>query len=123
LKSNRWKFKPLSVSLDSHRPSDDDVALATVSGGLPVSTVTENTLTLARLPIGAHLILRCRKDWRDATVVAVTLEAVTLSVGTPRGRTYRVRRPPDARLSFEGEIPVLGEGSWRAGFAKYDIRW
>jgi hypothetical protein len=99
------------------------VALATPPDGLLVSNTDENRLTLASLPVGAHLILRCRKDWRDATVVAVTLEAVTLSVGSPSGHTYRVRRPPDALLSLEGEIPVLGEGSWRAGFARYDKRW
>lgn len=99
------------------------MANAALPGGLQFSIACEIPQTLARLPIGAHLILRCRKDWRDATVVAVTTEAVTLSVGAPRGRTYRVRRPPDASLSFEGGIPVLGEGSWRAGFARYDMRW
>lgn len=108
------------------------MALAALPGGFPVSTTTgateasavsEDGFVLSALPIGAHLILRCRKDWRDATVVAVTLEAVTLSVGTPKGRTYRVRRPPHTPLSFEGAIPVCGEGSWRAGFARYDARW
>ncbi len=100
------------------------MALATPPGGLQVSNTDENQLTLASLPVGAHLILRCRKDWRDATIVAITPEAITLSVGSPKGRTYRVRRPPDALLSFAGEIPLLGEGScWRAGFARYDMRW
>lgn len=113
----------MSESLDSHGPSDEGVARALLPGGPLVSSPPEQTYTLDALPTGAHLILRCRKDWRDATVVAVTPEAVTLSVGTPRGRTYRVRRPPDALLSFEGAIPVLGEGSWRAGFARYDTRW
>jgi hypothetical protein len=126
-KNNRWKFKPLSAVPDTQRPPLEDVAHAahiTSPGGLPISAACETaTHTLALLPIGAHLILRCRKDWRDATVVAITTEAVTLSVGAPRGRTYRVRRPPDASLSFEGEIPVLGEGAWRAGFARYDTRW
>jgi hypothetical protein len=121
---SRWKFKPLSAATDSHRPSDKGVAHATLPDGLQVLDANENHLTLASLPVGAHLILRCRKDWRDATVVAVTLEAITLSVVAPKGRTYRVRRPPGVLLSFEGEIPLLGEGScWRAGFARYDTRW
>ncbi|MBD0326748.1 MAG: hypothetical protein ICV68_09965 [Pyrinomonadaceae bacterium] len=121
---SRWKFNALSAAIDSQRPSDERVAHATTPGGLQVSNTDENQPTLSSLPIGAHLILRCRKDWRYATVVAATLEAITLSVGSPKGRTYRVRRPPDALLSFEGEIPVLGEGScWRAGFARYDTRW
>ncbi|MGH9940899.1 MAG: hypothetical protein ACRD9R_00900 [Pyrinomonadaceae bacterium] len=80
--------------------------------------------TLASLPLGARLVLRCRKDWRAATIVAASLEQVTLSVASPTGHTYRVRRPADAPLSFRGEIPLLGEGSaWRAGFARYDARW
>jgi hypothetical protein len=127
LKNNRWKFKPLSAVPDSQRPPLEDVAHAAhiaPPGGLQLSIEVETTTaTLARLPVGAHLILRCRKDWRDATVVAVTAEAVTLSVGAPKGRTYRVRRPPNSSISYEGEIPVLGEGSWRAGFARYDTRW
>ena len=89
--------------------------------------MTEPTpLTLASLPLGAHLILRCRKDWRDATVVAHAPDCVTLSVGSPTGRTYRVRRPPHAALLLEGSIPILGESktlSWRSGLARYDARW
>jgi hypothetical protein len=79
--------------------------------------------TLSSLPLGARLILRCRKDWRDATVVAVSLEAIILSVMSPTGRTYRLRRPPDSALCFDGSIPILGEGQWRTGFVRYDERW
>ena len=90
---------------------------AQTTTGLPV------LLTLADLPTGARLILRCRKDWRTATVSAVEPERVVLSVASPTGNTYRVRRPPDSLLSTDGPIPVLGEGCWRAGFARYDARW
>jgi hypothetical protein len=79
--------------------------------------------TLSALPLGARLILRCRKDWRDATVVAVTLDTIILSVTSPTGRTYRLRRPHDCPLYFDGHIPILGEGQWRAGLARYDSRW
>ena len=89
----------------------------------PLSSSTENLLTLAALPIGARLVLRCRADWRDATVVSVTMDTVTLSVGSPTGRTYPVRRSPDAVLSLDGSIPVLGQGEWRVGFVQYDARW
>ena len=101
----------------------EGVAHAAPPGGLRVLGDDETTLALAALPIGAHLILRCRKDWRVATVVAVSPEAITLSVGAPSGRTYRVKRPVDAPLSFEGAIPLLGEGCWRANLARYDARW
>ena len=80
-------------------------------------------MTLGSLPIGARLVLRCRKDWRDATVSAVSLEAITLSVGSASGHTYRVRRPHDSPLSLDGPIPVLGEGCWRANRVRYDLRW
>jgi hypothetical protein len=114
----------LSAVQVSKGPSDEELALAALPGGLTVSAPDEQPLTLAALPVGAHLILRCRKDWRDATIIAVSLETITLSVGAPRGRTYRVRRPHDAPLSFEGAIPILGaEGAWRSGFARYDTRW
>ncbi|HYJ47825.1 MAG TPA: hypothetical protein VEV81_14505 [Pyrinomonadaceae bacterium] len=102
-------------------PLDETVSVE--SGGLALSQGTENLLALADLPVGARLILRCRKDWRDATVAAITHEAVTLSVGSPSGHTYRVRRPADSLLSLDGSIPVLGEGIWRAGRVRYDLRW
>jgi len=91
-------------------------------GGLDSSLPTP-PCTLATLPLGARLILRCRKDWRAAAVVAVALEQVTLSVASPSGHTYRVRRPADSSLTYEGALPILGEGQWRAGFARYDPRW
>ena len=82
-------------------------------------------MTLGSLPVGARLILRCRADWRAATVAAFEMELgrVVLNVASPKGGTYRVRRPADAALSQDGHIPVLGQGHWRAGLARYDVRW
>jgi hypothetical protein len=82
-------------------------------------------VTLGSLPVGARLILRCRADWRAATVAAyeVELGRVVLNVASPKGGTYRVRRPADASLSYDGHVPLLGEGHWRAGLARYDVRW
>lgn len=96
---------------------------ATAHGGLEASIDSENILTLGSLHVGARIVLRCRKDWRDATVAARSLDVITLSVGSPSGHTYRVRRPADSPLSLDGSIPVLGEGSWRAGRVRYDLRW
>ena len=111
------------MSVQLPRPPDTESVEAALCGGLDASLAPEHTGTLAALPVGARLILRCRKDWRDATIVGISLEKITLSVGAPSGRTYRVRRPPDSPLSFDGPIPVLGEGFWRAGFVNYDRRW
>ena len=88
------------------------------------STSSANS-TLGSLPVGARLILRCRADWRAATVAAyeVALGRVILNVASPKGGTYRVRRPADAALSYDGHVPLLGQGQWRAAFARYDVRW
>ena len=110
------------MSANVQRPSDE-VDFVAASGGLEVSQQTENILMLGDLPIGARLILRCRKDWRDAVVAAISIEEITLSVSSPSGHTYRVRRPTDSILSLDGSIPVLGEGCWRAGRVRYDLRW
>jgi hypothetical protein len=107
--------------------SVEDVA----NGGPSLSELEETApasstaSTLGALPVGARLILRCRADWRAATVAAyeVELGRVILNVASPKGGTYRVRRPADAALSHDGHVPLLGEGSWRAAFARYDVRW
>ena len=102
-------------------------AVESTHGGLNISA-TDNIpatepRTLSSLPTGARLILRCRKDWRDATIAAINPETITLSVISPTGRTYRLRRPATSPLSFDGPIPILGEGHWRTGLARYDTRW
>jgi hypothetical protein len=122
------------VSTTFERPPDDSAATLTAlitSGGLDASPavaveVAATGTALGGLPLGAHLILRCRKDWRTATVVRVELDKITLSVSSPTGRTYRMRRPPAAPLTFDGHIPMLDTGKpscWRAGLARYDVRW
>ena len=106
----------------------------TEAGGLPtletevdleveVEDLSPATATLGSLPVGARLVLRCRADWRAATVSAFEAGRVVLNVASPTGHTYRVRRPSDSPLAFDGGIPVLGEGCWRAGLARYDLRW
>jgi hypothetical protein len=84
---------------------------------------SSGVVTLGSLPVGARLVLRCRRDWRDATVAAVEPDRVVLSVASPSGHTYRVRRPSDSALTLDGQVPVLGEGHWRAGRVRYDARW
>jgi hypothetical protein len=122
------------VSITFERPPDDAAVALLAPGGLSPSTAVENGVeaaaaitTLGALPLGAHLVLRCRKDWRTATVVRIELEEITLSVSSPTGRTYRMRRPPDAPLTFDGSIPLLpgqtAPSCWRAGLARYDVRW
>ena len=113
----------MSASIERPSRAEEEALTAALPDGLNSSQPASNTRTLAALQVGARLILRCRKDWRDATVFAVSLEQVTLCVCAPRGRTYRVKRSPDTLILEDGPIPVLGEGSWRAGLVRYDARW
>ena len=101
----------------AHEAPPDGLLLST--DGAPHAT------TLGSLPVGARLILRCRADWRAATVASFEPHAarVVLNVASPGGHTYRVRRPADSPLAHDGHFPVLGEGCWRAGLARYDVRW
>ncbi|MCA1565494.1 MAG: hypothetical protein LC803_07625 [Acidobacteria bacterium] len=123
------------MSITFERPPDDAAAAVALlaPGGLSPSPAIEVAVeaatiqaTLGALPLGAHLVLRCRKDWRTATVVRIEPDKITLSVSSPTGRTYRMRRPPDAPLTFAGSIPLLGDTAsscWRAQLARYDVRW
>ena len=92
------------------------------------------TLTLGALPVGARLVVRCRADWRAAVVSEKSVEKITLKVCSPSGSTYRLRRAPELILISDGAIPILLKDAceeddetriafWRAGFARYDVRW
>jgi hypothetical protein len=107
-------------------PADAEAAALLAGGGPDASPAEAAAKTLSSLPVGARLVLRCRKDWRVATVSSCDDEAVRLNVASPSGHTYRVRRPADAALTYEGAIPLLGEltpAGWRAALARYDARW
>ncbi len=83
-------------------------------------------ITLQQLPIGARLLVRSKKDWRTAAVSAVRDERIVLTVCSPTGRTYRLRRELDSEIVFKGLIPVLkhyDDESWRDNFSTYDHRW
>jgi hypothetical protein len=123
----------VSTTFERSPEGVSSLTVAESSGDLDSSPAIEAALeaaatetTLGSLPLGSHLILRCRKDWRTATIVRIEPEEITLSVSSPTGRTYRMRRPPDAALTFDNHIPLLDTGKpscWRAGLARYDVRW
>lgn len=82
--------------------------------------------TLDQLAVGTRLVVRSRRDWRYAAVSKVVDERVVLTVCSPTGRTYRLRREMDARIVLEGKIPVLvyeDAENWRENFGAYDTRW
>lgn len=88
---------------------------------------TSKQLTLSELPVGSRLVLRCKKDWREAVVSQFYEDKAVLMIWSVSGKTYRVRRPADAQIFLDGKIPVLpvecGEIEWRENLIKYDTRW
>ena len=85
------------------------------------------TLTiLHQLPLGGRLLVRSKKDWRVAVVAQIREDQIVISVASPRGGCYRLRRAFDAEIAFDGGIPFLkvdtGE-PWRDNFVSYDVRW
>ncbi len=88
--------------------------------------LAEVQLALHQLPIGARLIVRSKTDWRYAAVSRIAEDRIVLTICSPSGRTYRVRRDMDAELVYEGLIPILKYDlpeNWRENFGRYDHRW
>ena len=83
-------------------------------------------ITLDQLPVGTRLIVRSRIDWRFAAISKISEERVVLTVCSPSGRTYRLRRDLNSMILIEGIIPVLpyeNAEPWRENFTRYDVRW
>ena len=88
--------------------------------------LAETQIALNSLPIGARLLVRSRKDWRTAAISKIVEDRVVLTVCSPTGRTYRLRRELDTEIFFEGIIPILKYDlpeNWRDNFTPYDHRW
>lgn len=86
----------------------------------------ETKITLAQMSIGSRLIVRSRKDWRHAAVAKVADERVVLTVCSPTGRTYRLRRALDSEVVIRGTVHILAHDQpddWRENFSRYDLRW
>lgn len=82
--------------------------------------------TLASLPVGSRLIVRSRTDWRFAAISKVIEERVVLTVCSPSGCTYRLRRDSDTAIIRDGILYILPydcEDSWKDNFGRYDVRW
>ena len=87
---------------------------------------SEGQITLSSLPLGGRLLIRSKTNWRVAVVSRIGEEKITISVASPGGYCYRLRRPLDAVLNYDGRIPFLTIDSaepWRENFSAYDVRW
>lgn len=86
----------------------------------------KSKVTLDQLAVGTRLLVRSRVDWRFAAVSRIAEEMVVLTVCSPTGRTYRLRREMETQIVMEGTVPVLPydcEDAWRDNFGRYDRRW
>lgn len=81
---------------------------------------------LDTLPTGSRLVVRSKKDWRFAAVSKIEEGCVVLTVASPTGFSYRLRRDADTEIHLEGMIPILkydDTDTWRDNFGQYDVRW
>lgn len=71
-------------------------------------------------------MVRSKKDWRFAAVARIADERVVLTVCSPSGHTYRLRREFDTVIAMQGDVPVMicdETENWRDNFCRYDVRW
>lgn len=88
----------------------------------------QSVLTLKDLHLGCRLLYRSRENWRTAAIARMGNEFATLTVCSPKGRTYRLKRAIDAPVSVEGALLILQAEShpdehWKENFGNYDSRW
>ncbi|HNU08853.1 MAG TPA: hypothetical protein PKO33_13885 [Pyrinomonadaceae bacterium] len=80
-------------------------------------------MRLCDLPVGARVLVRCRLDWRSGAISATREDKIVLTIYSPSGRTYRKSCSLETPLTYDGSLPLVGEGTWRETFVKYDVRW
>lgn len=83
-------------------------------------------ITLGEFPLGGRLLVRSKKDWRVAVISRITDEFITLSIASPTGYNYRIRKTAETLIAFDGIIPFLVKEEvepWRENFTGYDVRW
>ena len=82
--------------------------------------------TLDQLAIGSRLLVRSKTDWRFAAISKIVEERVVLTVCSPKGGTYRLRRDCDTVVIRDGILYILPyecDDTWRDNFSRYDVRW
>lgn len=86
----------------------------------------EKFSTLADLPLGGRLLVRSLTDWRTGVIASITEEKITISITSPKGRTYRIHRTPGQSLRLENGLLLMDRTApeeWQTNFAAYDVRW
>jgi hypothetical protein len=73
-------------------------------------------------------LVRSRTDWRAAAVARFVEETstVVLTVCSPSGYSYRLRRDPSSEVVVDDGFAILRSDAgddWRDNFSRYDLRW
>jgi len=87
---------------------------------------SDSKVRLGEIPVGGRLLVRSKKDWRVAVVARKTEEFISISIASPSGYNYRIRRTADEQIFLDGLIPFLPRDEsepWRENFTGYDVRW
>src|SRR5690348_5170967 len=106
----------MARSVNKSLPVSDDP-----SGLRPHTHVVQTSqiqLKLSDLPVGSRLLVRSRTDWRTAAISRVVAETsiIVLTVCSPSGYSYRLRRDPATEVVIEGGFAILpadSEDTWR----------
>lgn len=78
------------------------------------------------MPLGGRILIRSRVDWRTAVISRITDDGVTLSVASPKGRNYRLRRTREHAVGVVNGLHFLVSENvekWNDNFTVYDYRW
>src|SRR5690349_10389081 len=90
------------------RPDEEPVSRPDAGGriqGVQKSMETPiERITLNDIPVGGRLLVRSKKDWRVAVVARKTEEFVSISIASPSGYNYRIRRDADQQIFLDGLI-------------------
>ena len=86
----------------------------------------QTIVRLDSLVTGSRLVVRSKKDWRFAAISKTVNGRVVITVASPTGGSYRLRRAVDTEIIHEGNVPILvydDTDTWRENFGRYDMRW
>src|ERR1700745_778197 len=95
-------------------PHSDD--RSGVSFSAELDKASETKIKLSDLPIGARLLVRSRRDWRVAAISRTVEEVTVLTVCSPSGYSYRLRRDSSTGVIIEGNFAILPadyQNTWR----------
>jgi hypothetical protein len=121
-------FRLYQMSLNDKKSLSQADLKSPCRGTQHIFSAPEIQIKLSDLPIGARVLVRSRTDWRAAAISRIIDDPamVVLTVSSPSGHSYRLRRELTTEVIVEGGFAILpadSDDSWRENFSVYDRRW